>query len=123
MKRTAYLVLGFVSLALGTIGIFVPLLPTVGFMIFAAFCFARSSPELERRIVEHPVFKPHVVAWRQRGAISRKGKAAALAAFAASAIAGLLLLRFPLMLVPLAGGVIGGAWILSRPDAELEDEI
>jgi hypothetical protein len=122
MKRTAYLMLGFLSVALGTIGIFVPLLPTVVFMIFAAFCFARSNPEFERRIVEHPTFKPHVAAWRERGAISRKGKTAALAAFAASSLTGLLFLSFPLMLAPLAVAVIGGGWILSRPTAEIDDE-
>jgi uncharacterized membrane protein YbaN (DUF454 family) len=122
VKRTAYLVLGFLSVALGAIGIFVPLLPTVVFMIFAAFCFARSNPELERRIVEHPAFKPHVAAWRQRGAISRRGKAAAFAAFAVSSLAGLLLLSFPLMLVPLAVAVIGGGWIHTRPTAEIDDE-
>ncbi len=119
MKRAAYLFLGFLSVAVGTIGIFLPLLPTVGFMIFAAFCFARSSPELERRIVEHPMLKPHVEAWRKHGAINRKGKAAALAAFTASAIAGFLFLDFPWILAPLAVGLIGGGWILSRPDAEL----
>ena len=123
MKRTAYLLLGFLSVALGTIGIFVPLLPTVVFFIFAAYCFARSNPELERRIVEHPKLKGHVAAWRERRAISRKGKAAALAAFSVSALAGLLLLRFPLMLLPIAVGVIGSGWILSRPDAELSDEV
>lgn len=123
MKRTVYLLLGFVSVTLGTVGIFVPLLPTVVFMIFAAFCFARSNPELERRIVEHPTFKPHVAAWRERGAISRKGKAAAIVAFAASAVAGLLLLHFPLMLAPLGVAVIGGGWILSRPNADLDGEI
>lgn len=117
MKRTAYLILGFVSLALGSLGILLPLLPTVPFMILAAFCFARSNPELERRIVEHPKLQEHFTAWRQRGAISRKGKAAALIAFGLSAVVGLLLLHFPLALVPLAAGIIGGSWILSRPTA------
>lgn len=117
MKRIAYLSLGLLSVALGTIGIFLPLLPTVPLMIFAAFCFARSSPSLERRIVEHPTFNPHITAWRQSGAISRKGKAAALIAFGASALLGVLLLHFPLLLLPIAAAVIGGAWILSRPTA------
>ena len=117
MKRIAYLLLGFLSVAVGTIGIFLPLIPTVPLMILAAFCFARSSPALERRIVEHPALKPHVAAWRQRGAISRKGKAAAMAAFGASALLGLLLLHFPMMLLPVAAAIIGGSWILTRPTA------
>ena len=117
MKRIAFLWLGFASVALGTIGIFLPLLPTVPLMIFAAFCFARSSPELERRIIEHPRLAPHVSAWRERGAISRRGKAAAFVAFATSAVLGLLLLEMPTALVPLAAGLIGSTWIATRPTA------
>ena len=117
MKRAFFFIVGIVAFGLGAIGIFLPLLPTVPLMILAAFCFARSSPALERRIVEHRVLKPHMAAWRERGAISRKGKAAAGVAFAASAVAGLLLLPFPLMLVPAAAAIVGGSWIASRPTA------
>jgi uncharacterized protein len=117
VKRIFFLLLGFFSVALGTIGIFLPLLPTVPLMILAAFCFARSSPALERRIVEHPGLKPHIAAWRERGAISRKGKAAALVAFTASALVGILALHFPAMLLPVAAALIGGGWILTRPTA------
>jgi uncharacterized protein len=117
MKRLVYLSIGFVSVALGATGIVLPLLPTVPFMILAAFCFARCSPALERRIVEHPSFGPHILAWRKQGAISRKGKAAALGAFALSALLGFALLDFPAMLLPIAAALIGGSWIVSRPTA------
>ena len=53
MKRQFYLLAGLASLALGSIGILLPLLPTVPFMILAAFCFANSSPRLEAWLVEH----------------------------------------------------------------------
>lgn len=115
MIRIGYLAAGFLSLALGAVGALLPLLPTVPFVILAAFCFARSSPQLERRLVEHRVFGPHIAAWRSRGAISRKGKAAALAAFAASAAAGFLLLAAPWSWIPAAAALVGGSWILSRP--------
>lgn len=115
MKRLLYLSIGLASVAIGAVGIFLPLLPTVPFVILAAFCFARSSPALERRIVEDPRFASHISAWRERGAISRKGKIAALAAFGLSALLGLMLLSFPAMLLPVAAGLIGGTWILSRP--------
>jgi uncharacterized membrane protein YbaN (DUF454 family) len=117
MKRLMFLSIGFLSVALGALGVFLPLLPTVPFMLLAAFCFARSSPALERRIVEHPRFAHHVSAWRNHGAISRKGKAAALAAFALSALLGFALLDFPAMLLPVAAALIGGSWIVSRPTA------
>ena len=115
MKRLLYLSIGLLSCAAGLVGIFLPLLPTVPLMILAAFCFARSSPDLERRIVEHPKFAHHIAAWRSRGAISRKGKAAAIGAFAANALFGALVLTFPAMMLPIMAGLVGGGWILTRP--------
>jgi len=55
--------------------------------------------------------------WRERGAISQKGKRAALAAFAASALVALLFVSLPYSLMPLAAALIGGTWIWTRPDA------
>lgn len=94
-----------------------PLLPTVPFMLRAAFCFARSSPRLEAWLVDHPRFGPHVRAWNTQGAISRRGKHAALATFAASALLGLLFLKMPLSLLPLAAALVGGSWIMTRPES------
>ena len=115
MIRAGYLLAGLVSLALGAIGLLLPILPTVPFLILAAFCFARSSPALEQRLLDHRTFGPHIRTWRSRGAISRKGKTAAAIAFAASAALGLALLALPWSLIPLAAALIGGSWVLSRP--------
>lgn len=115
MIRAGYLLAGLVSLALGAIGLLLPILPTVPFVILAAFCFARSSPALEQRLLDHRTFGPHIRTWRSRGAISRKGKTAAAIAFAASAVLGLALLSLPWSLIPLAAALIGGSWVLSRP--------
>ncbi len=117
MIRVAYFTAGALSLLLGGLGLFLPLLPTVPFVILAAFCFARSSPRLETWLVGHPAFGAHIRAWRSRGAISRKGKRAALLAFTASAVVGFLFLDFPWSLVPLAAALIGGCWIAMRPEA------
>jgi uncharacterized protein len=114
--RAAYLLLGISALLLGAAGAVLPLLPTVPFLILAAFCFARSSPALEHRLLHHPLIGPHIIAWRRRGAISRRGKRAALAAFALSAGLGFALLSWPWPLLPLAAALVGGAWIWRRPD-------
>jgi uncharacterized membrane protein YbaN (DUF454 family) len=116
MRRLLYLCLGFASVALGAAGVVLPLLPTVPFMLLAAFFFARSSPRLEAWIVEHPRFGPHIKAWRTSGTISPAGKRAALFAFAFSAVLGFVLLPFPWLLVPAAAALIGGSWIATRPD-------
>lgn len=116
MVRYLYLAGGFVSLGLGAIGVVLPLLPTVPFMILAAFFFARSSPRLEAWLVEHRHFGPHIRAWRERGAISRRGKTAALAAFAASIILAFAFAPMPAPLITLTAAVVGGSWIWTRPE-------
>ena len=117
MRRTLYLTCGFVALGLGAVGVILPLLPTVPFMILAAFCFARSSPALEARLLNHRHFGIHIRRWRERGAISRRGKQAALVAFAASAVMGMILTPLPWALIPVAVALIGGRWIWTRPEA------
>ena len=117
MMRLAYLLAGWTALLIGAAGVLLPLLPTVPFVILAAFCFARGSPRLERWLVEHRRFGPHIAAWRTRGAISRAGKRAALACFAISAALGLVLLAFPWSLLPLVAAAAGGSWIATRPEA------
>jgi hypothetical protein len=114
--RLLYLLLGGLSLLLGAIGAVVPLLPTVPFVLLAAFFFARGHPPLEAWLLRHPSFGPHITAWRARGAISRRGKIAALAAFGLSALIGLLVLAMPWALLPAAAALIGGSWVWTRPE-------
>ncbi len=115
--RAIYLIVGLLSLLLGGIGLVLPILPTVPFIILAAFCFTRSSPRLEQWLIRHERFGPHIQAWRSRGAISRVGKRAALVAFAASAVAAFAILSFPWPLVSAAAILVAASWVLSRPNA------
>ena len=115
MRRALYLTAGWLAFGLGAIGIPLPGLPTVPLWILAAFCFSRSSPRLERWLVEHPRLGPHIHGWRQRGAISPNGKRAGLAALVISAVLGLLTLALPWSLIPAACCAGAAAFILSRP--------
>lgn len=47
MKKILYILIGCISLGLGIIGVILPILPTVPFVLLAAFCFARSSERLD----------------------------------------------------------------------------
>ncbi|GAB3593944.1 Inner membrane protein YbaN [Corynebacterium faecale] len=60
MWKPLFAAIGLISLALGAVGIFLPILPTTPFMLLAAFCFARSSNRLHRYLVNHPVFGEYI---------------------------------------------------------------
>lgn len=72
--RVFWALAGTVSLMLGLLGVLLPLLPTVPFILLAAFCFSRSSDRLHDWLVDHAVFGPSIKDWRENGAISLKGK-------------------------------------------------
>lgn len=70
------------ALAFGVVGIAVPLLPTVPFLLLAAFCFARGSRPVHDWLVAHPRLGPPIADWRAHGAIRSGAKRAALIAIA-----------------------------------------
>ncbi|QPM91468.1 YbaN family protein [Pseudooceanicola algae] len=72
--RLIWLTFGCLSVALGVVGVALPLLPTVPFMLLAAFCFARSSERMHTWLVTHPRFGPAIRDWQENGAISLRAK-------------------------------------------------
>ena len=82
--RTTYLLIGHASMALGFIGIFVPLLPTTPFVLLAAACYSRGSEHFHTWLHEHPRFGPMITAWREHGAIGFRSKIVATVMVAAS---------------------------------------
>lgn len=73
-KRIVLIVIGCLCLALGGLGIVVPLLPTTPLVLVAAFAFANSSETLHQWLLDHRVFGPLIDNWRRHGAISRTAK-------------------------------------------------
>jgi uncharacterized membrane protein YbaN (DUF454 family) len=65
---------GWLSLALGIVGIFLPLLPTTPFVLLAAFFFSRGSKRLHLWLTEHPRFGRHVRDWEAEQVIPPVGK-------------------------------------------------
>ena len=72
--RLLYRILGIIAVGLGAVGAVLPIMPTVPFLLLAVYFFARSSPELEQKILDHPHWGPQVRDWRERRAISRSSK-------------------------------------------------
>lgn len=77
--RFVLVVIGSVSVALGVIGIFVPLMPTTVFLLLAAACYARSSDRFYRRLVESRWLGGYIRANREGRGMTRGQKAWTLA--------------------------------------------
>lgn len=118
MIRPLWLVFGLTALALGLIGLLLPLLPTVPFLLLSAFCFARSSRRLHTWLVGHETLGPPIRDWQERGAVSRRAKVFATASvLAALALSWQLGFGATVLVVQAAAlsGVMAFLW--SRPDA------
>ncbi len=115
-KRIALLIVGIVSLALGGLGVVLPLLPTTPFILVAAFAFAGSSEKLHQWLLDHDMFGPLIANWRSDGAISRKAKIASILAMVA-VIAVSLVLGVPAYAIIIQALVLSAAavFVLSRP--------
>ena len=72
--RIFLLVLGGVSLLLGIVGAFLPIVPTTPFVILAAWCFVRSSEKAHAWLYRQPVFGPALRNWDRNRAIARPAK-------------------------------------------------
>ncbi|QIL19276.1 YbaN family protein [Thermomonas sp. HDW16] len=86
LTRIGWWLLAYASLGLGFIGIFVPGLPTVPFVLLAAFAAARGSQRLHAWLLAHPQFGPMIRDWEREGAVSRRAKRLAIGMMALCAV-------------------------------------
>lgn len=114
MRRQLYLAAGLLSVGLGALGAALPIMPTVPFLLLAVYCFARSNPEWEKRILDHPYWGPQVRDWQERRAISRRAKTLAIVAMTVGAVFTWYTLGAPWYYVSLAILAVAGTWIATR---------
>lgn len=93
LKRTVYKPLGFLFLALGLLGIPLPVLPSTPFILLAAWFFARSSERWHTWLLGNEVFGPLIRNWEDSRCISRRTK---IVAIVSMLIAGSLSIGFAL---------------------------
>lgn len=121
MPRLISMLIGHASLALGTLGIVLPLLPTTPFVILAAWAYARSSPRLSAWLHRHPRFGQALCDWRDHRAIAPRAKALAIASMAVSYAITVSLtasVLVPIILLVIMGSV--GAFLVTRPSRPQE---
>ncbi|MDR7267596.1 uncharacterized membrane protein YbaN (DUF454 family) [Pelomonas saccharophila] len=117
LRSLLWRALALLSLALGLIGILLPVLPTVPFLLLAAWAAGKGWPALETWLLNHAHFGPHIRAWREHGAVPRRAKWLASLMMALSAAA---LTLTPLHLALKIGVptlmLVVAIWLWRRPE-------
>ena len=92
LKKAFFIALGCVSLALGTIGIVLPILPTVPFYLLTAFCFANSSERLHDWFIHTTVYKKYIGSYFRRRGMTKKAKCLLIGTVTAIMVPGFILM-------------------------------
>ncbi|QQQ02093.1 YbaN family protein [Lysobacter enzymogenes] len=115
--RWAWWLLAYASLGLGIVGIVVPGLPTVPFVLLSAYAAARGSQRLHARLLAHRQFGPMIRDWQAHGAVSRRAKRLAVSMMALCAA--IMFLTSPKWWMAATGTAIMAAvaiWLWRRPE-------
>jgi uncharacterized protein len=86
IKRTFFLILGFLCLGMAYLGVITPGLPYSIFVVGAAYCFSKSSERMHRWIYNHKLFGPFLTNWNEKRVFPTKMKFFMLAMMSSSLI-------------------------------------
>lgn len=117
--RWLLLTLAGVCLVLGIIGLLLPVMPTVPFLIVAAWAASRSSPRLHRWLITHPRFGTQLRDWNDHGVVPRRAKWITAVMMACSSVSMLVVAPdhwIPAVLALIACMVAVLAWLWKRPE-------
>lgn len=76
MKKVIYIFGGMIALALGALGVVMPVLPTTPFLLLAMYCFAKGSHKLNRWFTGTKLYKRYLEEYVQKKAMALKQKMA-----------------------------------------------
>lgn len=74
LLRYTLIAIGWLSVVLGVLGIFLPVLPTTPFLLLAAACFVRSSPRFYQWLVDHPKLGKYIIYYLEGRGIPTRAK-------------------------------------------------
>lgn len=76
---------GMLSVAIGIVNAFIPLLPTTVFLLIGVWAYGRGDPAMRQRLLNHPRYGTALTLWVDKRQISRRGKLASCCGIALSA--------------------------------------
>jgi len=79
IKKNLLVAAGTLSLTVGVVGIFLPLLPTTPLLLLAAYCYLRSSRKLYDKLMNSKRLGPYISSYLEKKAVARRVKFSALA--------------------------------------------
>ena len=109
LKQIIFLIIGCLSLALGCVGIVLPILPTVPFFLLTVFCFANSSQKLHDWFIGTQMYKKHLESFVQKKGMTVRTKATILTSVTALMAVGFVLMLRKGIIVPCV--VLAVGWV------------
>jgi len=86
IKVFCWKIAGLLCVGLAILGAILPILPTTVFLIMATACFAKSSPRMQKKLLNNKTFGPLIRDWQQHRSIPVKAKRIALLTIALSVL-------------------------------------
>ena len=109
LKQIIFLIIGCLSLALGCVGIVLPILPTVPFFLLTVFCFANSSQKLHNWFIGTQMYKKHLESFVQKKGMTVRTKATILTSVTALMAVGFVLMLRKGIIVPCV--ILAVVWV------------
>lgn len=102
MRQIVLLVLGFGALALGGLGLLLPVLPTTPFVLCAAGCFATASPRMYQKLLKTRYFGEYIQNYKSKVGISRKARVLGMLSLWGALLLSMLFSKNPYVVLLLA---------------------